>query len=83
MNHTSLYHSHIAKLASKYLCIFASVFSLRRKGCARGGVASCMKGCIGKIMYISKTIFKLNWFNCNSKLFSLIYLNACLFSARF
>ena len=77
MNHTS--PSYIAKLASKYLCIFASVFSLRRKGCACGGLASCMKDCIGKIMYISKTIFKLNWFNCTSKLFSFIYLNVCLF----
>ena len=34
-------------------------------------------------MYISKAKFKLNWFNCNSKLFALIYLNVCLFSARF
>ena len=29
---------------------------------------------------ISQAKFKLNWFNSNSKLFSLIYLNVCLFS---
>ena len=28
-------------------------FCLRRKGCARGGVASCMKGCIGR--YLDKS----------------------------
>ena len=52
MTHES-YVPTIAKPASKYLCIFA-LFSLRRKGCTRGGVASCMKGCIGKCIFLGQ-----------------------------
>ena len=51
-NHESYTSLPYARPASKYLCIFAWVFSLRRKGCARGGVASCMKGSIGKCIFL-------------------------------
>ena len=80
MSHIRPYH--IPKPASKHLCIsFLGIFL--KKNRLRPWRRGILHERLHWQMYISKAKFKLNWFNCNSKLFSLIYLNVYLFSARF
>ena len=50
-NHES-YVPTIAKPASMYLCIFCLGIFLKTKRLRRGGVASCMEGCIGKCIFL-------------------------------
>ena len=73
------YHSKTSKQVHVHICLGIFLKKKRLRPWGRGILHERLHW----QMYISKAKFKLNWFNCNSTLFSLIYLNVCLFSARF